>query len=331
MPSAYLNIGSNRGNRRRFIDRAVALVGEAWPAAVVRTAPPMESPAWGYESEHTFLNVGIALDFPSAAHMPPPLVMLRTVKEIERRISADSPHRNADGTYRDRDIDIDIIDIDGVTMDTEELTLPHPRADARRFVTVPMQFLCPGWTAARGNERLKKNIADLARDTVEEFRAKPKMPVTVVLDNIRSLNNIGSVFRTSDAFAVTEIVLCGICAVPPSPQIHKTALGAEESVPWRYFPTTAQALDALESEGWTPVCLEQVHGSVSLQDYNPAPGQRTALICGNEVAGVDPDIVARCRAYLEIPQSGTKHSLNVAVSTAVALWHFYSLWLANRG
>lgn len=331
MPSAYLNIGSNRGDRRRFIDRAIALVGEAWPVAVVRTAPPMESPAWGYESENTFLNVGIALDFPSAAVMPSPPAMLRTLQQIERTVSANSPHRNADGTYRDRDIDIDIIDIDGVTMDTDELTVPHPRADARRFVTVPMQFLCPGWTASRGTVRLKKNIADLGRDTVEHFRAKPKTPVTVVLDNIRSLNNIGSIFRTADAFAVAEIVLCGISAVPPSPQIHKTALGAEESVAWRYFATTAEALDALEAEGWTPVCLEQVHGSVPLQDYRPAPGERIALVAGNEVAGVDPDIVARCRAYLEIPQSGTKHSLNVAVSTAVALWHLYSLTLQQHG
>ena len=324
MPSAYLNIGSNRGDRRRFIDRAIALVGEAWPVAVVRTAPPMESPAWGYESENTFLNVGIALDFPSAAVMPSPPAMLRTLQQIERTVSADSPHRNADGTYRDRDIDIDIIDIDGVTMDTDELTVPHPRADARRFVTVPMQFLCPGWTASRGTVRLKKNIADLGRDTVEHFRAKPKTPVTVVLDNIRSLNNIGSIFRTADAFMLDSVVLCGISATPPDPAIHKTALGAEESVAWHYFDTTAEAVASLRAQGWTICCLEQVHGSVDLDAFVPAPGQKIALVSGNEVAGVDPAIVRGADVWLEIPQAGTKHSLNVAVSTAIALWHLYS-------
>ena len=325
MPTAYLNIGSNRGDRQSFINRAICLIHEAWPAAVLRTAPPVESPSWGFDSPLTFLNVGVALDFDG--EMPEPLTLLHSLQDIEKAVSADSPHRNPDGTYRDRDIDIDIIDIDGVRMQTPELTVPHPRADARRFVTVPMQYLCPGWSAAGTTVRLKKNIADLARDSVDSFRAKPKTPVAVVLDNIRSLNNIGSIFRTSDAFAVAEVVLCGISATPPSPEIHKTALGAEESVAWRYFDTTAAALDALTDEGWTPVCLEQVHGSVPLQEYSPAPGQRTALIVGNEVAGVDPAIVARCSAFLEIPQAGTKHSLNVAVSTSVALWHLFSKYL----
>lgn len=325
MPTVYLNIGSNRGDRQGFINKAISLIHKAWPAAVLRTSPHIESPSWGYDSPLTFLNVGVALDFDSAQEMPLPIDLLHSLQQIELEVSANSPHRNEDGTYRDRDIDIDIIDIDGVRMETEELTVPHPRADARRFVTVPMQFLCPGWSAAGTSARLKKNIADLARESVDSFRAKAKTPVIVVLDNIRSLNNIGSIFRTSDAFAVSEIVLCGISATPPSPEIHKTALGAEDSVAWRYFDTTAHALDVLEAEGWTPVCLEQVHGSVPLQDYEP--GARTALIVGNEVAGVDPAIVERCKAYIEIPQAGTKHSLNVAVSTAVALWHIFSKYL----
>lgn len=333
MRSIYLNIGSNRGDSRALVDEAVRRLSEAFPQALLRRSHTVTSPSWGYASENPFLNLGVALDFDG--DMPAPPDVLAATQGIEQALAPDSPHRNADGSYRDRLLDIDIIHIDGVRMDTPELTLPHPRAAARRFVMEPMQVLCPGWSpdsvAADDDPHAKKTIADMARDDVATFRAKPKTPLCVVLDNIRSLNNIGSIFRTADAFAVAEIVLCGISAVPPSPQIHKTALGAEESMAWRYFATTAEALDALEAEGWTPVCLEQVHGSVPLQDYRPAPGERIALVAGNEVAGVDPDIVARCRAYLEIPQSGTKHSLNVAVSTAVALWHLYSLTLQQHG
>lgn len=297
---------------------------KAFPDAVLRTAPPMESPAWGYDSDAAFLNVGVALDFDEG--LPEPLLLLQTLQRIEEQVSADSPHRNADGTYRDRDIDIDIIDMDGVRMQTDALTIPHPRAEARRFVTVPMQYLRPGWTASSSATRLKKNIADLGRDSIDTFRSKAKTPVTVVLDNIRSLHNIGSIFRTCDAFAISEVLLCGISATPPSPEIHKTALGAEESVSWRYFSTTAMAIDALEADGWTTVCLEQVHGSVSLQNFKLTANQKIALVVGNEVAGVDPAIVARCKTYLEIPQAGTKHSLNVAVSTAVALWQLFSTY-----
>lgn len=324
MPTAYLNIGSNRGDRRRFLDEAIIHIHNAWPAAVLRTSPPVESPAWGYRSEQQFMNIGVALDFDSASEMPAPTAMLRTLQNIEKTISAESPHRNTDGTYRDRDIDIDIIDMDGVTIDTPQLTIPHPRAQARSFVTGPMQYLCPGWTAGHKGPTLKKSMSDLARPDIETFRAKEKLPVSVVLDNIRSLNNIGSIFRTADAFAVREVVLCGISATPPSPEIHKTALGAENSVSWRYFPTTAAALDTLCQEGNIPVCLEQVHGSVALNRYNRPPGTGLALIVGNEVAGVDPAIVERCHTYIEIPQAGTKHSLNVAVSTAIALWQLFA-------
>ena len=148
--------------------------------------------------------------------------------------------------------------------------------------------------------------------------------MVVVLDNVRSLNNIGAIFRTCDAFAVAGIALCGISATPPSAEIHKTALGAENSVDWHYYPTTAEAIDALVANGYTIVCLEQVHGSVSLDKFVPSPDAKYALVLGNEVDGVDQTIVDRADLCLEIPQSGTKHSLNVSVSGGVALWAFYS-------
>lgn len=170
----------------------------------------------------------------------------------------------------------------------------------------------------------KKTIWEMGRLSVEQFHAAAKIPVVVVLDNVRSLNNIGAIFRTCDAFAVAAVVPCGISATPPSPEIHKTALGAEESVDWRYFPTTAEAVDALKADGYTIICLEQVHGSVALDEFEPAADAHYALIVGNEVDGVDQAIVDRADICLEIPQSGTKHSLNVSVSTGVALWHLYS-------
>ncbi len=170
----------------------------------------------------------------------------------------------------------------------------------------------------------KKTIWDMGRLSVEQYRAAAKMPVVVVLDNVRSLNNIGSLFRTADCFAAGGIALCGISATPPSVEIHKTALGAEDSVDWQYYPTTAEAVVDLRSRGFKIVCLEQVKGSVALQDFRPEEGEAYALIVGNEVDGVAPDIVDSADIWLEIPQSGTKHSLNVTISAAVALWHIYS-------
>lgn len=170
----------------------------------------------------------------------------------------------------------------------------------------------------------KKTIFDLERLTVNEFRNKEKKPLAVVLDNIRSLNNIGSIFRTSDAFAVAEICLCGITATPPSPEIHKTALGAEDSVQWEYFPDTIDAITSLREKGYTVCCLEQVKESVSLEHFNIEPGKRYAIVVGHEVNGVDPKVVDECDICIEIPQEGTKHSLNVAVSAGIALWHLYS-------
>ena len=170
----------------------------------------------------------------------------------------------------------------------------------------------------------KKTIFDLGRDTLEEYRARPKLPLTVVLDNVRSLNNIGAIFRTSDAFLVNRIMLCGITATPPSPEIHKTALGAEDSVAWEYFPTTLEAIEKLHSEDYTVCALEQVKESVSLEQFRPEPTGKYAIIAGHEVQGVDPEVVNAADVCLEIPQFGTKHSLNVSVSTGIALWHFFS-------
>ena len=162
----------------------------------------------------------------------------------------------------------------------------------------------------------KKTIRDMGRDTIEQFKARKKIPVTVVLDNVRSLNNIGAIFRTCDAFAVEGVALCGVSGTPPSPEIHKTALGAENSVDWRYFATTAEAVDTLRAEGHAIICLEQVKGSVSLNDFRAEKGLRYALVAGNEVDGVGQEIVDMADSCIEIPQSGTKHSLNVSVSTA---------------
>ena len=169
----------------------------------------------------------------------------------------------------------------------------------------------------------KKTIWEMGRDTVEEFRAKKKLPVAVVLDNVRSLNNIGSIFRTSDAFRVAEVILCGIAATPPSPEIHKTALGAEDSVAWRYFTQTTEAIEALRSEGYTICALEQVNGSVPLDRFEPSENGKYAIVAGHEVDGVDQRVVDMADYFLDIPQEGTKHSLNVAVSTALAIWHFF--------
>ncbi len=170
----------------------------------------------------------------------------------------------------------------------------------------------------------KKTIRDLNRDTIEQYRRRQKLPLVVVLDNIRSLNNIGSVFRTSDAFLVDSIMLCGITAVPPSPEIHKTALGAEMSVRWEYFPDTMECIRELHRRGFKVCVLEQVKESVRLNDFRPVAGEKYAIVAGHEVHGVDPDVVNAADVCLEIPQFGTKHSLNVSVSTGIALWHFFS-------
>ena len=169
----------------------------------------------------------------------------------------------------------------------------------------------------------KKTIWDLQRDSVEEYKEKGKLPIVVVLDNIRSLNNVGSVFRTADAFLVERLMLCGITATPPSPEIHKTALGAEDSVAWEYHQSTVDCLQHLKSQGYTICCLEQVKGSVEMQKYTPEQGKGYAIVLGNEVNGVELAVVDMSDVCLEIPQFGTKHSLNVSVSGGLAMWHFF--------
>lgn len=163
---------------------------------------------------------------------------------------------------------------------------------------------------------------ELGRPTAGEFAAMEKMPVTVVLDNVRSLQNVGAFFRTGDAFAVEHIALCGITAVPPNRDIHKTALGAELTVPWSYYETTEACIDRLHADGYEVLAVEQVEGAVMLDVFRAAPGVKYALVFGNEVMGVGQSAVDRCDGAIEIPQAGTKHSINVAVSGGVVLWSF---------
>lgn len=163
---------------------------------------------------------------------------------------------------------------------------------------------------------------ELGRVTVEEYRALQPSGTVVVLDNIRSAHNVGSIFRTADAFRCSRVVLCGISAVPPSAEIHKTALGAEMSVPWTRFEDTMDAVRSLREEGYTVVSVEQTVHSVKLDSFVPEEGKKYALVFGNEVDGVRQDVVDASDFALEIPQYGTKHSLNVSVSAGVILWHF---------
>lgn len=164
---------------------------------------------------------------------------------------------------------------------------------------------------------------ELHRLSPEEFAEAPKINVEVVLDNIRSLNNVGSFFRTADAFAVRRLHLCGITAVPPNRDIHKTALGAENTVTWKYWKSTVECIASLREQGFTILAVEQVEGAVPADKWQLEPTERYALVFGNEVFGVDQAAVDACDGAIEIPQSGTKHSLNVAVSGGVILWEAY--------
>ena len=166
--------------------------------------------------------------------------------------------------------------------------------------------------------KLKNN--ELGRLSVEEYKEIEKTPVTVVLDNIRSCNNIGSVFRTSDALLIEKIVLCGITATPPNKEIHKTALDAEMSVPWEYSEETETAVQALKAAGYLIYAVEQVESSIPLPDFRPEKNQKLALVFGNEVKGVQQSVVDLCDGAIEIPQYGTKHSFNVSVSAGIVLW-----------
>ena len=161
---------------------------------------------------------------------------------------------------------------------------------------------------------------ELNRKSISEFRASSKAPFVIVLDNIRSLNNIGSVFRTADAFIAEAIYLCGITARPPHREIHKTALGATESVSWKYFEKSADAVTSLKKEGYIIVSLEQTDGSVALGDFYPVKGKKYALVFGHEIHGVSDDVIHISDHCVEIPQFGTKHSFNIAVSAGIVLW-----------
>lgn len=161
----------------------------------------------------------------------------------------------------------------------------------------------------------------MGRLSVAEFKAAEKQPIAVVLDHVRSLYNVGSVFRTSDAFRIECICLCGITAQPPHPEIHKTALGAEECVAWHYFKETDDAVRWLKKQGYTVLAVEQCEGSIMLQDFHRQSDKKYAVVFGNEVKGVQQHIVDMCDGCLEIPQHGTKHSMNVSVTAGIVLWH----------
>ena len=176
-------------------------------------------------------------------------------------------------------------------------------------------------------DRNKKNIFELTNCSVSQYKEKEKFPVAVLLDNVRSMYNVGSVFRTSDAFLVSEVILCGITGCPPHPEITKTALGAEKSVKWSYEEDPVKVVEKMKKEGWLVCVLEQAHGSIPLQNFKTSPQLKYLLVAGNEVDGVNQQIVDLADVILEIPQHGVKHSLNVSVSVGIALWQMLSFRL----
>jgi len=170
----------------------------------------------------------------------------------------------------------------------------------------------------------KLKLDELNRASVAEFKAQKKLPVTVVLDNVRSMHNIGSIFRTSDGFAVEQIYLCGITAQPPHREIEKTALGATQSVSWTYFETPLQAVELLRANAYQIIAIEQAENSMMLNEFKPVANEKYALVFGNEVNGVSNEVMEKIDTCIEIPQFGTKHSFNVVVSAGIVLWDFFS-------
>lgn len=170
----------------------------------------------------------------------------------------------------------------------------------------------------------KLKVTEMHRLTVDEFKEARKLPLTVVLDDVRSLHNIGAVFRTSDAFLVNRICLCGITATPPHPEMHKTALGAEYTVDWSYFKETEEAVNELHAMGYTVFAIEQCEGSTMLDKLVLEPGKKYAVVLGNEVKGVKQEVVDLCDGCIEIPQFGTKHSLNVSVTAGIVIWDLFN-------
>lgn len=177
--------------------------------------------------------------------------------------------------------------------------------------------------------RKKKNIIELTNCTVSDYRLMEKLPLAVLLDNVRSMYNVGAVFRTADAFLLEEVVLAGITGFPPHPEITKTALGAEESVVWRHVEDALSEVKSMKEKGWRICVLEQAHSSIPLQNFSVSVNERHLLVIGNEVDGVNQKILDVADFILEIPQRGVKHSLNVSVSAGIALWELYKCYLKN--
>jgi len=170
----------------------------------------------------------------------------------------------------------------------------------------------------------KLKLDELNRVGVDEFKEQEKLPVIVVLDNVRSMHNIGSVFRTADGFAIEKLYLCGITAQPPHREIEKTALGATQSVEWVHYQTTLDAVASLKADGYRVIGIEQAAGSIMLNTYKPKPSEKYALIFGNEVNGVSDEVMAQIDECIEIPQFGTKHSFNIVISAGIVLWDFFA-------
>lgn len=168
----------------------------------------------------------------------------------------------------------------------------------------------------------KLRTIEIERLSVEEFKEAKKLPLIVVLDDVRSMNNVGSVFRTGDAFRIEAVYLCGITSTPPMAEIHKTALGAEDSVRWEYFKDVNDAIASLKENGYEVYSVEQAHGSTMLQDFTPILNNKYAVVLGNEVKGVHQEVIDASDGCLEIPQFGTKHSMNVSVTAGIIIWHF---------
>lgn len=171
--------------------------------------------------------------------------------------------------------------------------------------------------------REKLSMQQLGRMSVDEYKSSEKSPLIIIADNVRSMHNVGSIFRTSDAFLVEKIYLCGITPTPPHREIQKTALGATESVDWQYAENTLEVVNQLKKEGWTILALEQTTNSVMLDELKVEKGEKIAIVLGNEVEGVNQEVINLCHKAVEIPQFGTKHSFNVSVSCGIMLWQVY--------
>lgn len=171
--------------------------------------------------------------------------------------------------------------------------------------------------------REKLSMEQLGRISVDEYKSSEKSPLIIIADNVRSMHNVGSIFRTSDAFLVEKIYLCGITPTPPHREIQKTALGATESVDWQYAENTLEVVNQLKKEGWTILALEQTTNSVMLDELKVEKGEKIAIVLGNEVEGVNQEVINLCHKAVEIPQFGTKHSFNVSVSCGIMLWQVY--------